>query len=196
MTRSITKTEELAPPEELTPLFADPPLVGRENREDYDRVFSGIVGAFKPADPIVWIYVVDFVYLTWIVIRERKIKANMIRSFETQVVSDALKTVRQEQHSISANVYSEARQWATDPKLRPKIEKKLSDAGFPPTELLAQAYIRGGRDIDAIDRRIASYELRRMAVLKTIEYYDDRLSRRFEAASSKVIEGEFTEAAE
>jgi hypothetical protein len=195
MTRSIIKTEDLAPPEELTQLFADPPLVGNEKREDYDRIFSGIVGAFKPSDSIIWIYVKDFVDLTWELIRERRIKAYIIGHFEKQAVGKALQTIGNGGR-IQAFVDAEARQWATDPKLQAKHEKTLLANNFPRTEILAQAYIRGGHDIDAIDRRIASYELRRMAVLKTIENCSDKLARQVEAASSEVIDGEFTEAAE
>jgi hypothetical protein len=49
--------------------------------------------------------------------------------------------------------------------------------------------------IDASDRRIASYELRRMAVLRMMAHYDETLARRFKA-SADVIERQFSEAAE
>jgi len=48
---------------------------------------------------------------------------------------------------------------------------------------------------EAIDRRIASYELRRMAAMRALEHYSEALARRAKAASD-VIEGELTEAAE
>lgn len=195
MIRSIIKREDLAPPEPLNQLFADPPLVGNEKREDYDRLFSDVAGALKPADSIVWIFVKDFVDLSWDIIRERKIKAHIIRSHEIVAVRDALKAIGSDGHFSNADV--EAREWATDPKSRLKHGKKLSNNGFTATELLAHAYIDGGPAIDAIDRRIASYELRRMAVLRTIQNHSEKLARQvFEAVSSEVLEGDFTEAVE
>lgn len=90
--------------------------------------------------------------------------------------------------------YEAARQWASDPKARRKIDKELADLGWAPTDILSDA-LRNS-DIDEIDKRIASYELRRMAALRTIELYSEKLARRIEAASSDIIEGQFTDAAE
>jgi chorismate mutase len=50
--------------------------------------------------------------------------------------------------------------------------------------------------IDAIDRRIASYQSRRMEVLKMIASYSESLARRLKAIPSEIIEAEFSEAAE
>jgi glycerol-3-phosphate dehydrogenase len=90
----------------------------------------------------------------------------------------------------------EAKLWATDPKARRRIEKQLADKGYEASDILTMALKQSADQIDAIDRRIASYELRRMAALKTIEQYSEILARRLETISSDVIEGEFTEAAE
>ena len=62
--------------------------------------------------------------------------------------------------------------------------------------VLARAYLRGAREIDAIDKRIALYELRRSAILKEIGLRSERKSQKLAKASSDFIEGEFTEAAE
>jgi hypothetical protein len=50
--------------------------------------------------------------------------------------------------------------------------------------------------IDAIDRRIATYELRRMGALKAMENHNESLARRVKIASTRVIDVEFSEAAE
>jgi hypothetical protein len=191
-------TSRIAPPEGLAQLFSDPPLVGDEKREDFDRFFATIVIAIRPANPVTWIYVNDFVHLSWEISRERKIKADIIKSFQTVVVRDSLTSLKVDGTMLPNRVRTgrEARQWATDPKAQREHEKQLSKKGIPPSEILAQAFVRGGRDIDAIDRRIFSYELRRMSVLKTIEHYNETVARRLEIAASAVIEGEFTEAAE
>ena len=43
---------------------------------------------------------------------------------------------------------------------------------------------------------VASYEMRKMVVLREIERRNDRLSRQLQKASSEVLDAEFSEAAE
>jgi len=62
--------------------------------------------------------------------------------------------------------------------------------------VLAQAYRRGASHIDAIDKRIASYEARRIGIVREIERRNERFARDLDTASSSVIDGEFSEAAE
>jgi hypothetical protein len=66
----------------------------------------------------------------------------------------------------------------------------------PPCWRLTSALTAAAGRIDAIDRRIASYEVRRIAALRMIEHYSELLARRLGTVSSEVIEGQFTEAAE
>ena len=54
--------------------------------------------------------------------------------------------------------------------------------------------MRGAGEIDAIDKRIARYELRRNEILKQIALRNERKAQRLAKASSDIIDGEFTEA--
>jgi hypothetical protein len=67
--------------------------------------------------------------------------------------------------------------------------------GYDASDISTAAFSRGAEDIDAIDRRIASYELRRMTAMRELEHYNEALVRRRRVAAD-VIDGEFTEAAE
>ena len=90
----------------------------------------------------------------------------------------------------------EAKQWALDPQAKKEIEARLAAKGHVPAETLALAYMKGASQIDAVDRRIASYEVRRMAALREIQRRNERLARQLERASSEIIDAEFTEAIE
>jgi hypothetical protein len=68
------KLSKIKPPAGLAKLFADPPLVGNESREDYEDVFAAIATAAKPADAIAWLYVRDITDLSWEIRRERMLK--------------------------------------------------------------------------------------------------------------------------
>jgi hypothetical protein len=56
--------------------------------------------------------------------------------------------------------------------------------------------MRGATQIDAIDRRIATYERRRNTALREAGIWNERLRQQLDQATTAIIEGEFTEAAE
>jgi hypothetical protein len=91
---------------------------------------------------------------------------------------------------------AEHAQWATDPEARAALDKELAAKGYDASYVLAQAYVRGAVQIEAIDKRIAFHEQRRSAALRDAGLWSDRLVRQLDQASPEVIEGEFTEAAE
>jgi hypothetical protein len=190
-----------APPNELADLFADPPLVGNEKREDFDGFFSAITAAVKPVDAIAWFYTWDVVCLSWEIRRERAVKVGIIKSAKIDFLSALLKLgnlvsltgTRGSKISARPNGNFEARQWVKNPESLPEISKLLADSGYGPSDLLAKAYILGRDNIDAIDRRIASYEARRMAVMRAVETYNEKFARKLDAASEDIVEAEYTD---
>jgi hypothetical protein len=200
--RSLVTTKNINPPKDLEALFENLPLVGRERREEYDAFFSAIAMAEPPSDAIDWLLVKDLVDLSWEIRRERRIKVEIVKLNQTEVVSDLLKSTFNKADRLRSDLNrifgarTEAQLWASDAETRDTIDLKLKEKGHDPDSVLAQAYLRGARDIDAIDKRIALYELRRNAILKEIGLRGERKAQKLAKASSDVIEGEFTEAAE
>jgi hypothetical protein len=189
MSRALVPAKLIKPPKELEKFFDDPPLVGTERREDYDNFFSMIAMAVEPGDAIAWLLVKDVAYLSWEIRRERRIKAAIIKlkQKEAQFPSDmAMMRVDFEREKIAAK----------DPSAFKKKDLKLEATEEDSMWLLAKAYILGDYDIDVIDKRTASYEYRRNATLREMDLRSERMARLLEKASSDVIDGEFTEAAE
>jgi hypothetical protein len=205
MDRALVKRSRVKLPAGLAPLFNDPPLVGNEKPEDYDNFFSEIVAAVNPSDAIGWLLARDVADLSWEIQRERRLKLQVIKSAQTDVVRRLLTPPKRyaddwmnvyEVDPNAEKIAKEAKQWASDPKARRRIDKELAEKGCDVSNILTTALSSAADHIDAIDRRIASYELRRMAALRATEQYSEKLARRLEAASTDVIEGQFTEAAE
>ena len=94
------------------------------------------------------------------------------------------------------NASNDAQRWATDPAARKEIDARLLANGHSPAATLAKAYMRGASDIEAIDKRIASYEARRVGIVREIERRNAKFARNLDRASSDVIDAEFSEAAE
>jgi hypothetical protein len=92
LTRSLVTTNRVRPPKELEALFEEVPLLGRERREEYDAFFSAISMAQPPSDAIDWLLVKDLVDLSWEIRRERRIKVEIVKLNQTEVVCDLLKS--------------------------------------------------------------------------------------------------------
>jgi hypothetical protein len=202
MARSLVKQLCVGIPTDLVEFFDDPPLVGDELLEDYRTFFGAIVVGLKPVDVIDWLYIKDVVDLSWQIRRERRVLADVIKSFQTEVVRQRLKETVDVSDTLQAATYrifhasDYAREWANDPAARSKIDARLASKGYSPASGLAEAYMRGASQIDAIDKRIASYEARRMGIVREIERRNEKLASNLTAASSEVIDAEFSEAAE
>lgn len=200
MTRSLVTTNCVRPPKELEALFEDRPLLGRERREDYDAFFSAIAAAEIPSDAIDWMLLRDLVDLAWEIRRERRIKVEIIKLTQTEVVCDLLKNTFDETNKLRSAVYrifgasTEAHQWASDPDMRERINLKLEEKGHDQNSVLARAYLRGAEEINVIDKRIAILESRRNKVLKEIGLRSERKAQKLARASSDIIDGEFSEA--
>ena len=128
--------------------------------------------------------------------------AGVVRFFQTEVVRDLLKATADASNPLEAAVYrifnasDDALRWASDPAARKQIDERLIAKGHLPFAVLAEAYMRGNSHIEAIDKRIASYEARRIGIVREIERRNERFARDLDKASSSIIDGEFSEAAE
>jgi len=202
MSRSLVKNSHANFPNDLGEFLDNPPLVGDETIESYKSFLWAIVAGLNPANAIDWLYAKDVVDLSWQIRRERVVLAGIVKLMQTEVVRDLLKATVDAADPLQAAVYrifnasNEAQRWASDPVARKEIDARLTARGHPPSSVLAQAYIRGASHIDAIDKRIASYEARRVGIVREIERRNAKLARDLTAASSYVIDAEFSEAAE
>jgi hypothetical protein len=140
----------------------------------------------------------DFADLTWEIAREKRLKIQLIKLTEFDVVSKLISpitpTLLPSDMSVGAGKKL-AKQWAGDPKAWQSVINKLAEKGYDASDISTLALNRAAPEIEAIDRRIGTYELRRIAAMKAIEQYSEASARRL-AASTDVIEGEFTEAVE
>jgi len=189
MSRSLVTAKLIKPPKQLEKFLDDPPLVGTERREDYETFFSVIAMAVKPVDAIDWLLLIDVAYLSWEIRRERRIKAEIIklRQKEAQFPSEL---------AITRADFARQQILAQDPSAFKKKDLKPKATEDDSMSLLAKGYILGDYDIDVIDKRIASYEYRRNTALREMYLRSEKMAQLLEKASSDVIDGEFTEAAE
>jgi hypothetical protein len=201
MSHTPSEISVYKPANEFIQILGKPALVGSEKLEDYERTFYSVASAIEPTDVIGCMLTKDVTDWSWEMRRERIIKAAIIKHYQKEVVAELLPLLATP-GQLGATTYrifqadDDLADWAINPETRAEINAALAAKGHNESSILAQAYMRGGTQIDAIDRRIASYERRRNTALKEAGYWNERLLRRLEQAAPEVIEGEFTEAAE
>ena len=194
MSRSLATITPVKPPKELAWFFDDPPLVGNEKTEHYEAVFFAVAEAARPADVIAWLFVKDIADLAWETRRERMVKTEIIKSSEMEVVSRIMD--KSGFYLPMAGISETGLQWSSDANARDKINQDLCKRGYSATSVMAMAYQSAADQIDAVDRRIASYESRRILIIKEASLYNEKLARRLDQALPDIIDGEFSEAAE
>jgi hypothetical protein len=188
--RSLVITRPVRPPKELQTFFDNLPLIGSERPQDYHAFFSAIASAELPSDAIDWLLLKDLVDLAWEIRRERRIKVGIVKLHQLAVICDLLKSSFSKPSKLDSAINriflapTEARLWASDPEARKRIDLQLKEKGHDPESVLAEAYLRGARDIDAIDKRIALYEIRRNAALREIAQRSELKAERLDQVSS------------
>jgi hypothetical protein len=206
MPKSIVKSSQFS--SELDRFLGDAPLVGDEKQEDYDAFYNSVVSTLDQPDVINQLYLKDFVDLSWQIRRERLILADIIRLYQKEVVLDLLKTAYKK---LSGPIESlatadrflgadrDAQRWLGDPAARKEIDADLLARGYSSSTVLGLAYRKGAAEIDMVEQRIASYEIRRLMALREIERRNEKSARQLKKSTADLIEGElgaFKEAAE
>jgi hypothetical protein len=194
MDRALVKGTRGTVPPGLASLFNDPPLVGDEKRKDYENLFSAVAAAIKPNDAIVWLLARDLANLFWEIRRENNFKKLIVKLAESEVIC-RLHTPSSGLLDLPPTREQIAEMWAADAEFRRLVQNNLAERGYDASYIMTEALKQAAPQIDAIDRRLGTYEQRRRSIMRDIEQYSEASARRL-AASADVIEGQFTEAAE
>lgn len=202
---SRAKSSQLQRMSKLDRFLGDAPLVGDEKQEEYDAFRAAILSELTEPDVINELYLNDVVALSWQIVRDRRILADIVLLYQNQVVLRLLRTTHsnpEKPYEQQDNVYRivgagpDAQLWLGDPSARERIDAELEKRGYSPRKVLALAYIEGRIEIHAFEHHIASYEARRMMALDEIDRRNERAAEQLKRATSRLIEGEFKQAAE
>jgi hypothetical protein len=82
MNRSLTKAYPPELPKTLARIFGAPPLVGDEDPQVYRQFFSLVAAEYAPRSTGDWLIVKDKVDIDWERLRERRLKAEVIKIYQ------------------------------------------------------------------------------------------------------------------
>jgi hypothetical protein len=198
------KSSQLQRMSKLDRFLGGAPLVGDETQEQYDAFRATILSQVSEPDVINELYLQDVVDLSWQIFRERRMKADVVLIFQQRVVERLLRTThsnpekpyeRQDYVYRIAAAGPEAQLWLGNEDARKRIDAELERRGFSPDIVLAFAKLEGRMELDAIEHRIAFYEMRRMAAYNAIERRNEEAAEQLKRAA-RMIEAQFKQAAE
>lgn len=89
MNRSLAKAYGLRLPGPLARIFGPPPLVGDEDPQLYKELFSLLADEYRPNDIVAWLLVKDLADLHWERLRERRLKAEVIKIYQEQPAEES-----------------------------------------------------------------------------------------------------------
>lgn len=160
----------------------------------------------KPADIFEKIWVADVVYLSWEVMRYRKLKTSLIEATQQQALDKVLRPLiygnldRQPPDGDSLRGLTMSELLAQNYVLKDEaavkqVDHLLKTAGLTSDAITAEAFAMRGADLERIEHVIATAERRRNATIQHIEsrreYFAERLrhaATQIEATGLRVIE--------
>ena len=164
------------------------PLIDGENLSDYEAFQDACLSAIKPKDAIEQIWLRDFIDYSWESLRLRRMELALIHVSRKDAVQRLVRECLGD--DISAYQVSKdlAQGWsASDEEDVSTVEALLSKHGFDLDSIFAEAISLKLKDIERIDKLIASYDYRRDAAIRELEKRRDLLAKRAREFADSVI---------
>jgi hypothetical protein len=184
--------------EDVQGFFGKRPLVAGEKPAAYDALFSKIAATVNPGDFIEWLYVRDYVDLTWEIQRIRRFQDGIINNGRVEALGRLLEPVTyvskydeyRTEYNVRRNAQSDAKAyWSDNAKEKKAITSEMAKYGFDDAAIIAEAFGVKLPTIEITDRMVAAAESRRKKILKEIERRREAIPR----SARKVIDAESTE---
>jgi hypothetical protein len=169
---------------ELT-LFAKPPLLITESKEDFASLSAALAQEIKPRGIVEQIYVADIAAIVWEIRRLRRCKVAMVNTEFKGALSHLLGRLIDNPDWDSLRAL--AVDWFSEPEAKKEVSQLLAEYHLDAIE--AEAIRSRSGELEVLDRMLTSLETRRNRALRCIEDYQDRFAKQVREVSDRVIEG-------
>jgi hypothetical protein len=168
-----------------TASLGPPPLIEGEDGAAYNQFHGGIAASVKPKDFLEEIWVRDIADLSWEVLRLRRIKAQLLRSWTAVQVRGYLRDLcgASQAQKLSAEL--------GDPSVVARVQELLSANGLSIESVTAQAFVEITEALERIDRMMMNAEARRNSALHEIDRHRSTLAHALRRATDEVVDAEF-----
>ena len=173
------------------------PLITGEEPADYDDLLDRFIATVKPNDAIEWVWLKDVVDLVWDVQRLRRLRAALLVTARIAAMKGILRPLMKLNMLDDIEVFGEdtvtkiANGWARgETKAVQEVETIISEHGLSIDAVMANAFVSQIRELESIERMMATAEIRRDKILNEIEKRRDAITWRLRETVSNVIDVE------
>ena len=163
----------------LAPTMSGLSLIDGECETDYQAFHESCLRAVEPKDAIERIWLQDFVDYSWEANRLRRLKVALIQATRKEAVRRLLRDCLGSELGLSERAKILAEGWLSGEGCAIiEVEELLERHEHDTDSIMALAVSISLRDIERIDRLIASYDYRRDAALRELEKRRDVQAKR------------------
>jgi hypothetical protein len=198
----------VAVPAKIRKLLGEPPLLAIEDPNHYYTLLAELAGEVKPKDIVEWLWVKDITDLSWEILRYRRIKvAHLNRLFTSSLArhvhptpsnnhvahtsfTEKLKAYREKAALARSEPNRLASEWMTDATIKEQVDSGLKAQGLDADSIMSESFVDAIGNIAAIEKLLASAELRRNTALREIERRRFVVGHTLRQTSDQIIEGE------
>jgi hypothetical protein len=182
-------------PEEIRLLLGGPPLIGGEDGALYSQLLSRVAVFVDPQNIIEWLYVRDILDHDWEIRRYRHMHATLVNAKLVGLIDPLLHIGAICDPAGDGEKLPEPLLNARDlfkSKSVDEIRTYLKDRGMDFDSKLAQAFGLCRKEIEALERMLASVESRRSAVFREITFHRNlgSFAKRLDETSSRLVASE------
>lgn len=150
---------------EVEELIPRPKFFPDENPQDYDRLYKSLMSDLAPETHYQRALATNLVLLDWEAIRHRRLRDNAINSAYLEIAASVFRGFGVEPPSpgVTVDKASKKAEALVFPEKgdHDKAVSELAALGYSTSDLLARAYNKCGKVIEAHDNRLAEIERRK-----------------------------------
>jgi hypothetical protein len=170
------------------------PVLPTESADDLAHLRAEFSAAINSHGIVEEIYALDYIELTWEIIRLRRCKTAILNSAFTSALQQLLRRVLDqlgyEYDEAKEAAENTARRWHTNKTTRKWAERVLKQFQLDNSAIEARAYLQERDAIDHIDNLLEAAESRRNQVLRFIAEYRQSLASSLEKTSKRIIDSQ------
>src|SRR5262249_24608773 len=152
-----------------------------ESADEFDALRDAFEEEIKPQGIIEKIYLDEFAYLNWEILRLRRCKVVIVnaafRDALEQLVMQLLRQPGQHEDEVQLDAQDLAHEWFTDDEAKGQVSELLSRFQLDQSAIEAEAIRMSSSDLEVLDRMLSSSESRRDEALRYVAAYRATLAR-------------------
>jgi hypothetical protein len=168
----------------LDPFLAHDPLAPGEDRPAYEALRESLLHTLEPRDALEWIWIQDYIHLTWELQRHTRVRADILARGRRAVLWDQLGRHLKANAPAARLVRRLLERWeARDPDAVADVERRLAEKGFDVSLLATRAYAANLERLEILDKMSTRLTQRRERLLREINRRRAAQAQRLRAVS-------------